>query len=78
MMVKIEQEEAAWDSKSLYLSFGGEKGAIRFEIIGDDNFLIYEDAGVGHEWFYEDIDIDAARRLRDFLIYAVPGKVGDK
>jgi len=66
-----------WDIKQLKLSMGGiddEKGFIRFEIFNDDTFNIYQGdrSEDGDEWFYEEINIEAARRLRDFLNYAVP------
>ena len=68
-----------WDVKSLTLSLGGaddENGFITFEVFDDNVFNIYEGSKLGeeHEWFYEEIDIDAARRLRDFLNFAVPNK----
>lgn len=72
-----EDDNLPWDVKSLILILGGDetdKNTIRFEILDDTQFNIYE-GGPEEEapkWFYENIHIDAARRLRDFLNYAVP------
>lgn len=70
-------ENKPWDIKKLVLSLGGESdenGFITFEIFNDDTFNIFEGDGnsFDYKWFYEDIDIRAAARLRDFLNYAVP------
>lgn len=71
-----EQDGKPWDSKRLHLSLGGiddENGYLTFEIFDDTRFSIYDGPEpVESEWFREEIDIDAARRLRDFLNYAVP------
>lgn len=77
-----------WDIKRLLLSLGGEDGLdsngfIVFEIFNNERFNIYEGDGRSEsKWFYEEIDLEAARCLRDFLNYAVPdeskGKGGGK
>lgn len=67
-----------WGVKRLTLSLGGEDGLdsngfIVFEIFDNERFNIYE--GDGHsksKWFYEEIDLEAAKLIRDFLIYAIP------
>ena len=71
------EDEKPWDIKELCLSLGGEtdeKGFITFQIFSDRSFNIYEGSNPRDKsaWHYEDIDLSAARRLRDFLIYAVP------
>ena len=72
-----KEEKTTWDIKQLRLCIGYDR-FITFEIFDDDSFNIYEGddkAGtVDGKWFYEEIDIDAARRLRDFLNYSVPDK----
>jgi hypothetical protein len=72
----MSEECLPWDVKILKLSLGGESdeyGFITFEVFDDNNFSIREGDGDGDtEWFYEEINIEAARRLRDFLNYAVP------
>lgn len=76
--MKTDREEKPWGIKTLNLSLGGmgdEKGFITFEIFNDDYFSMYEGSDPGSEsmkWFYEGIDLEAARILRDFLNYAVP------
>lgn len=77
-------EEKPWDIKTLNISLGGEddyKGFIRLEIFNDDSFGLYvDDKGTGKDgikeyaWSMDDIDLSAAVRIRDFLIYAL----GDK
>jgi hypothetical protein len=76
-MIKVpdENSEIPWDIKTLKLSLGGicdENGFVTFEIFDDDRFCIYAGNMDSPKWFCEDIDIEAARRLRDFLNYAVP------
>lgn len=71
-----EIEGKPWDIKSLKLCLGGEgdeKGFITFEIFSDEQFAIYEGSTQldDSKWFVENIDLDAARRLRDFLNYAL-------
>ncbi len=72
-----EEDVKPWDIKTLKLSLGGEmdcNGFITFEIFSDERFSIYEGDDPRRQdlkWFVEEIDIEAARRLRDFLIYAV-------
>lgn len=72
----MSDECLPWDVKKLKLSLGGisdEYGFITFEVFDDDEFNIYEGDGSGDgDWFYENINIEAAKRLRDFLNYAVP------
>lgn len=70
-------EDKPWDIKTLTLSLGGvddSKGFLTFQFFADDGFNIYEgderSGGVG--FLAEEIDIAAAKRLRDFLIYAIP------
>lgn len=66
-----------WDIKRLALSLGGEDdehGFITFEVFDNKTLNIYEgtsDDSAQPKWFYEDIDLRAARLLRDFLNYAV-------
>lgn len=64
-----------WDVKTLKLSLGGEsdsKGWITFQVFNDTSFNIYEGDPLNAAWYFEEIDIAAAKRLRDFLNYAVP------
>jgi hypothetical protein len=72
----MSEECLPWDVKTLKLSLGGESdeyGFITFEVFDDNKFSIREgDGDPNSEWFYEEINIEAARRLRDFLNYAVP------
>ena len=71
--IEIDDDEKPWDVKTLKLSLGGEydsKGWITFEVFNDDKFGIYEGDPRGEsDWHYDEIDISAARRLRDFLNY---------
>lgn len=72
-------DDKPWDIKILKLSLGGEddeKGFITFRIFDDKHFEIYEGDDVLREskWFYEEIDLNAAYRIRDFLIYALRDK----
>jgi len=68
----------AWDVKQLRLCLGGvyEDDWIEIEIFDDNSFNMY--CNKKHngevEWAFEDADIEAAKRLRDFLIYALEGK----
>jgi len=69
-------DENPWDIKRLTLSLGGgpdKERFIVFEIFNKDSFNIYEGDGHGKDpkWHYEEIDLKAARLLRDFLNYAV-------
>ncbi len=72
------EDDLPWDIKTLKLSLGGqddEKGFIVFELFNDEFFSIRDgnnNNGNGAEWAFDDINIEAARRLRDFLIYAIP------
>jgi hypothetical protein len=76
-MAKIDVEELPWDIKKLKLSLGGiddELGFIEVEVFNDDRFSIRDASSDNVEeckWSFDDINIEAARRLRDFLIYAV-------
>ena len=74
--IELEDDNMPWDVKTLKLSLGGEldrKGWITFQVFNDNNFNIYEgDEGSENGWHFEDIDMSAAKRLRDFLNYAVP------
>ena len=68
-------EEKPWDVKELRLYLGGEKGDsdfITFTVFDDNSFNMCEGDPANAKWFYEDIDVDAAKRLRDFLNYAIP------
>ena len=74
----MKDEDLPWDVKKLELYLGGEDDTrfIKFVVFDDKTFNMYE-GGLGDDyngWFYEDIDLSAARRLRDFLNYAVPDK----
>lgn len=70
-----DDEGVPWDIKRLVLSLGGYedwKGFITFEVFNDKEFNIFDGDGHGEgKWSYEEIEMDAARRLRDFLNYAV-------
>lgn len=73
-----EIDDKPWDIKLLKLCLGGdgdEKGFVTFEIFSDEHFAMYEGDGSSDDpkWFVENIDLDAARRLRDFLNYALKG-----
>jgi hypothetical protein len=75
-------ENKPWDVKTLCLSLGGpddEHGFLRFEIFDDCSFSIYEgeEGRANGGWRREGIDIEAARRLRDFLNFAVPADAGE-
>ena len=77
----MNDERLPWDIKELRLSLGGdadENGFITFQVLDDDRLNIYEGTYPADEpsWYYEEINIEAARRLRDFLNYAVPDKKG--
>lgn len=62
-----------WDVKSIKICIR-EDEFIEFVIFGDSDLNIYESGR--HEkdsqWNVEGVDIEAAKRLRDFLIYAIP------
>ena len=76
-----DEDMKPWDIKRLTISLGGEeyevdsKGFLTFEVFSDDTFNIYEgDQATPHrapKWCAENIDMSAARRIRDFLNYAV-------
>ncbi len=69
------EDDKPWDVKTLKLSLGGEsdsKGWITFQVFNDNSFNIYEGNPLNAAWHFEDIDMSAAKRLRDFLNYAVP------
>lgn len=79
MTHEFRPDGAVWDVKELTLNLGEEsrtnvKGEpnIRFEIFDDDTLAIYQGGRSNEEpiWFYEEISMDAAKRLRDFLFYA--------
>ena len=78
----ILTDEKPWDIKRLILSLGGENdenGFIKFEVFDDAHFSIYEGNGSQDpKWSYEGIDLEAAKRLRDFLIYALPYTLPEK
>ena len=74
-----------WDKKEIKISLGGESdsnGWLICEIFSDSEFLIsftgadfrFEDGQVTDktDFTVEEMDLDVARRLRDFLIYAIP------
>lgn len=73
--------EKPWDIKTLILSVDNDEGIddfITFQVFSDEYFFIYEGDQSGivePKWCFEELDLDAARRLRDFLVYAVPGEV---
>ena len=85
-MVIDEDDEKPWDVKTVKISLGGlddENGWLEAEIFNDDTFLItFRGAHIkwGNETggddltdpTVEDMPLDVARRLRDFLNYAVP------
>ena len=65
-----------WDIKTIKISLGGEddeNGFIDVEMFNDHGVGIYknrtEDGNA--EVFIEEISTDAAKRIRDFLIYAL-------
>lgn len=68
----------AWDVKKMSLCLGGvyEDDWIDIEIFDDNSFNMYCNKKHNDEveWAFEDADIEAAKRLRDFLIYALEGK----
>jgi hypothetical protein len=73
-----DEEYKPWDTKTLILSLGEEddaQGFIKFEVFDDDWFMMCEGGSrkKNPKWCYESIHIDAAVRLRDFLIYATKG-----
>jgi len=65
-----------WDIKTMNISFGSdldEKGFLKFEFFNDSSFGIYlnqKDDG-DDEWHCENIDIEVARRLKNFLVFAL-------
>ena len=70
-------DELPWGVKQLKLSLGGEddcNGWIKIQIFHDRGLDIYinEHHKDGPDWCCEEIDLEAARLLRDFLNYAVP------
>jgi hypothetical protein len=73
---RTDDDARPWDIKRLVLSLGGfddERGFLTFEVFNDNWLGIYEgDSTAKAPWFREQIPIEAARRLRDFLNYAVP------
>ena len=85
-MGKREMEKT-WDSKQIEICLGGyyEDRWLKFEVFGDNSVSIYpgdnekvtvKSKVIGdyedYPWSYDDIPIEAMRRLRDFLIYALP------
>lgn len=65
-----------WDIKNIKISLGGvddEKGFLDVELFNKDSLGIYKNRDHNGEadLFIEDISIDAAKRVRDFLIYAL-------
>jgi len=84
MKTDEERMDETWDVKTLKLavSNGGETNEdwLTFEVFSDRAFSIQQESSdpkssAYPRWFIEEIPLDAARRLRDFLIYAVPGPV---
>lgn len=66
-----------WDIKQASISLGGPsdlKGFMKVEIFNDSEFAIYFNEKTTGEcdFFVDGIHLNAARRLRDFLNYAVP------
>ena len=74
----MSEKFKAWDVKEMRLCLGGdyEDDWIKVEIFNDDSFNMYanERPNGECEWAFENASIDAAKRLRDFLIYALEGK----
>lgn len=83
---KMEDDGKPWDIKSIKISLGGEtdgNGFVEAEVFDNDHFrLTFENVTFSGyeikdgkllrgEITLEDINIDFARRLRDFLNYAV-------
>lgn len=68
-----KERPEVWDIKSIKICFN-EDDFIEFVLFGDSDLNIYE--GGKHDdyskWHAEGIDIEAAIRLRDFLVYALP------
>jgi len=75
-------KEEPWDIKILKLASGEiyNNGPIRddwitVQIFNDSYMNIYEGESTrDSEWCVEEIPIDGAKRLRDFLIYALKDK----
>ena len=68
--------EDGWDIKSIKISLGGlddANGFVKAEIFDDMYLGIYKNPNSegGCDAFIESIPIDAAKRIRDFLIYAL-------
>ena len=65
-------DEKPWDVKELRLCLDGDGDSwVKIDIFNDDSFNIKVYSGGEEEWWRENINLDAARRLRDFLIYAL-------
>ena len=65
-----------WDIKTIKISLGGvddENGFLDVELFNRDSIGIYKNKRNNSEAevFIEDISIDAAKRIRDFLNYAL-------
>lgn len=67
------------DVKVLRLCFGGDHWITFLIFEEDSSFTVYSgDDEDSANWLIENSDIDTARRLRDFLIYAVPKEKAPK
>ena len=80
MTAETNKEELPWDVKTLDLSLGGpddENGFVKFRVFNDERFSIHVNENSDREcdWSCEDIHLDAARRLRNFLNWAIPEDV---
>lgn len=67
--------DAAWDRKRLriYIDAGGWHRNIEFQVTDENIFSInYETDEFKRDFTTGLLDIDVARRIRDFLNYAVP------
>ena len=84
----VKDDGKPWDVKTVNISLGGEadeNGWLEAEVFDDETFRITF-RGADMRWDTEDrsdctveeMPLSIARRLRDFLNYAVPNAIGQR
>lgn len=65
-----------WDTKEINICLFGDSGFIKLVVNGNDFDLYIENTD--NDGFVEEVDLEAAYRLRDFLNYALPDTKNEK
>jgi hypothetical protein len=81
-MKELTNEAPPWDIKTINISLGGEEdenGFMNIEVFNDEHFHIaFRNANVCYsetnqnDFLVENMSLSVAKRLRDFLNYAIP------